>query len=107
MLDPSADSAFAIEHFCYWTVRHAGSLIAAMEGVDAVAFTGGIGENATRVRAEICRSLEWLGVVLDPDRNTKNAARLHADSSTVGVFLVPAEEERMIARDALALLDAA
>ncbi len=46
MLDHTADSDFAIEHFCYWSLRHAGSLIAAMEGLDAVAFTGGIGENA-------------------------------------------------------------
>ena len=62
MLDPSADSAFAVEHFCYWTLRHAGSLIAAMEGLDAIAFTGGIGENAIGVRARILRGLEWLGV---------------------------------------------
>ena len=104
MLDPSADSAFAIEHFCYWTVRHAGSLIAIMEGVDAVAFTGGIGENATKVRAEICRALEWLGLVLDPDRNAAGKARLHAESSKVAVWLVPAEEERMIAEDAMRIL---
>ncbi len=107
MIDPSADSAFAIEHFCYWTVRHAGSLIAAMEGVDAIAFTGGIGENAVRVRGEICRALEWLGLVLDPDRNAKGQPRLHAESSRVSIWLVPAEEERMIAKDAVALLDAA
>ena len=105
MIDPSADSAFAIEHFCYWTVRHAGSLIAAMEGVDAVAFTGGIGENAVRVRAEICRALEWLGLVVDPDRNATGKPRLHADSSRVSVWLVPAEEERMIAKDAVTLLE--
>lgn len=105
MLDPSADSAFAIEHFCYWTVRHAGSLIAIMEGVDAVAFTGGIGENATKVRAEICRALEWLGLVLDPDRNANGEARLHADTSKVAVWLVPAEEERMIAEDARRILE--
>lgn len=107
MLDPSADSAFAIEHFCYWTVRHAGSLIAAMGGVDAVAFTGGIGENAVAVRAEICRALEWLGLILDPDRNTSGGPRLHASSSRVGLWLVPAEEERMIALDALSILDGA
>ena len=53
MLDPSADSAFAIEHFCYWSLRHVGSLITAMEGVDAIAFTGDIGENALWVRARI------------------------------------------------------
>ena len=104
MLDPSADSAFAIEHFCYWSLRHAGSLIAAMEGVDAIAFTGGIGENALGVRARILRGLEWLGVRMDPDANHARKAKLHAASSKVSIWVVPAQEERMIAADALGLM---
>jgi acetate kinase len=107
MVDPSADSAFAIEHFCYWSVRHAGSLIAAMEGVDAIAFTGGIGENALGVRARILRSLEWLGVRMDPDANHRGKARLHAESSKVAVWVVPAQEEKMIALDAASLMETA
>jgi acetate kinase len=107
MLDPSADSAFAVEHFCYWTLRHAGSLIAALEGLDAIAFTGGIGENAIGVRARILRGLEWAGVRINPDFNHRNGPRLHSESSKVAVWVVPAEEERMIALDALTLLDAA
>lgn len=103
MLDHSAASDFAIEHFCYWTLRHAGSLIAALEGLDAIAFTGGIGENATAVRARILRGLEWAGVRMDPDANHRGRARLHAGSSRVAVWVVPADEERAIARDALAL----
>ena len=106
MLDPSADSAFAIEHFCYWSLRHAGSLIAAMEGVDAVAFTGGIGENALGVRARILRALEWIGVRMDPDKNHRGGPRLHAQTSKVGVWVVVAEEERMIAKDALQIMGA-
>jgi len=106
MLDPSADSAFAIEHFCYWSLRHAGSLIAAMEGVDAIAFTGGIGENAVGVRARILRGLEWIGVRMDVDANHARKAQLHAASSKVHIWMVPAEEERMIAIDAAALLEA-
>jgi acetate kinase len=106
MLDPSADSAFAVEHFCYWTLRHAGSLIAALEGLDAIAFTGGIGENAIGVRARILRGLEWAGVRINPDFNHRNGPRLHSDSSKVAVWVVPAEEERMIALDALTLLEA-
>jgi len=104
MLDSSADSDFAIQHFCYWSLRHAGSLIAAMEGVDAIAFTGGIGENALGVRAQILRGLEWLGVRMDPDANHRGRARLHAESSKVAVWIVPAREEEMIARDALSLM---
>ncbi len=107
VLDPSADSAFAVEHFCYWSLRHAGSLIAAMKGLDAVAFTGGIGENALGVRARILRGLEWLGVRMNPDANHARKARLHAEASKVGIWVIPAEEEKMIALDALALLEAA
>lgn len=107
MLDHSADSAFAVEHFCYWSVRHAGSLIAAMGGVDAIAFTGGIGENAVGVRTGILRGLEWVGVRLNPDFNHRAGPRLHCDSSQVDVWIVPAEEERMIALDAASLLEAA
>ncbi|GHF42072.1 acetate/propionate family kinase [Seohaeicola zhoushanensis] len=107
MLDPSADSAFAVEHFCYWTLRHAGSLIAAMEGLDAIAFTGGIGENAIGVRARIVRGLEWLGARLNPDANHARAAQLHAATSRVAIWAIPAEEERMIAANALGLMEAA
>ena len=107
MLDHSADANFAVEHFCYWSLRHAGGLIAVMEGVDAVAFTGGIGENAVAVRAAILRGLEWLGLRMDPDRNHRSEARLHADTSKVDAWIIPAREEWMIARDAQTLLEAA
>jgi len=105
MLDHTADSDFAIEHFCYWSLRHAGSLIAAMEGLDTIAFTGGIGENAVGVRARILRGLEWLGVRMNPDANHQGKPRLHADTSKVAVWIVPAEEEKMIAKDALRLME--
>ena len=104
MLDPSAESAFAVEHFCYWSLRHAGSLIAAIEGLDAIAFTGGIGENAVGVRARILRGLEWLGVRVDPEANHRGGPRLHSDDSRVSIWIVPAEEERMIAQDGLSLM---
>lgn len=104
MLDPSADSAFAVEHFCYWSLRHAGGLIAAMEGVDAIAFTGGIGENAVGVRARILRGLEWAGVRMNPDANHRHDARLHAESSKVAIWIIPAKEEQMIAADAQNLI---
>ncbi|UWR71790.1 acetate/propionate family kinase [Phaeobacter inhibens] len=104
MLDPSADSAFAIEHFCYWSLRHTGSLIAAMEGLDAIAFTGGIGENAVGVRARILRGLEWIGARMDVDANHARKSRLHAASSKVAIWVVEAEEERQIAMDAQTLM---
>ncbi|MEX5578521.1 acetate/propionate family kinase [Pseudophaeobacter sp. A-200-2] len=104
MLDPSADSAFAIDHFCYWTLRHAGSLIAALEGIDAIAFTGGIGENATAIRARVLRGLEWIGVRMDPDANEARQMALHCQSSAVKIWVIPADEERQMAMDALTLM---
>ena len=96
---------FAIDHFCYWAVRHSGSMIAAMGGLDAIAFTGGIGENDADVRRKILDRLSWLGIDLDPDANARGASKLHAPSSKVAVWIVPAEEEWMIARSAQAILE--
>ncbi len=79
-----AEARFAVQHFCYWAVRHAGSAIAAMGGLDAIAFTGGIGENATEIRDRILDGLAWAG--------------------RVPVHVIRAEEERRIAADALALM---
>lgn len=75
---------FAVEHFCYWAARHAGSMVVAMGGLDAIAFTGGIGENAATIRSRIVEHLDFLG--------------------DVPVHVVPAQEERQIARDAAATL---
>jgi acetate kinase len=75
---PAAD--FAIEHFCYWIARHAGSMIAALQGLDAIAFTGGIGEHAHAIRDDIVARLSWAG--------------------TPPVWVVPAAEEQHIARQA-------
>ena len=105
MMDGSPESAFAVEHFCYWSLRHAGSLIAAMEGLDAIAFTGGIGENAVAVRARILRGLKWLGVELDDAANAQGGPRLNKKGSNIECWIVPAQEERMIAADALRLLE--
>jgi acetate kinase len=97
-------SRFAVGHFIYWATRHAGSLIAAMGGLDAVAFTGGIGENDPVVRAGIVDGLSFTGAALDPVANAAHATRLHAPRSDVAIWTVPAAEEAQIARDALALL---
>lgn len=99
---------FAVAHFCYWAVRHAGSMIAAMGGLDGVAFTGGIGENDATVRAAICDGLDFVGVALDPARNAAGQGRIEAAGSPVPVAIVPAAEEAFIARavrDCLAARD--
>jgi acetate kinase len=99
------DSArFAIDHFCYWAARHAGSLIAAMGGLDAIVFSGGIGENAREVRAGIVAHLGWLGAELDPARNAENGPHLHAEGARVALWVIPADEEGEIARGVLGVL---
>lgn len=102
--DGGARSAFAVAHFCYAVARQGAGMAAAMGGCDAIVFTGGIGENAAAVRAAILDRLRWLGIEIDPTRNDRNGPRLHADGSTVEAWVVAADEEREIARDALTLL---
>lgn len=97
---------FAIEHFCYWALRHAGSAIAAMGGLDAIAFTGGIGENDAIVRARICTGLAFLGVALDAKANSANAARLD-EGGAVAVVIVPAAEEAFIAAETRRIVEGA
>lgn len=103
--DPAA--GFAVDHFVYWAVRHAGSLLAALGGADAIAFTGGIGENAREIRARIIDGLGWLGAHLDSTANAENRTALHSAASQIGIYVIPAEEERMLAADALRVLDGA
>jgi acetate kinase len=93
----TAEAAFAIDHFAYWAIRHAGSLIAAMGGVDAISFTGGIGENDHIIRSKILNGLAFLGAVVDAEANLKHAPVLQAPSSRVAIWIIPAEEERQIA----------
>lgn len=99
----TAEARFALEHFVYWAVRHAGSMIAAMGGLDAVVFTGGIGENDAVVRGGILQGLSYLGAVVNPQANRQNAGDLHDASSRVAIWIVPADEERQIALEAQAV----
>lgn len=97
------EAAFAIEHFCYWAIRHAGSMIAAMGGLDAIVFTGGIGENDHLARARILDGLAFAGAEYDRPANRQNARVLHETDSPVAIWIVPAEEERQIALEALSV----
>ncbi|MEO8243768.1 MAG: acetate kinase [bacterium] len=81
----TAEAQFAVEHFCYWAVRHAGSMIAAMGGLDAVVFTGGIGENDAGVRGKILAGLDYI-------------------AAAKPCWVIAAEEERQIAAEAMTLL---
>ncbi|HRE55688.1 MAG TPA: acetate/propionate family kinase, partial [Candidatus Competibacter sp.] len=93
--DPNA--AEAVELFVYHVGKHAAALASALEGLDALVFTAGIGENAAAVRERVCRRLEWLGVRLDPEANRRGGPRISTEASPVSVWVIPTDEERMIA----------
>ena len=98
------DAAFAVDLFCYRASRELGSLAAALGGVCALVFTGGIGENAAPVREKIARSAAWLGVELDDAANRVGALRISTPTSRVAAYVVPTDEALMIARHTLRLL---
>lgn len=100
----TAEARFAVDHFCYWATRHAGSMIAAMGGLDGIAFTGGIGENDPLIRARILDRLAWAGARYDAAANRQGTACLHETGSDVAIWTVPAQEERQIAMEAMALM---
>jgi acetate kinase len=75
-----------------------------MGGIDALVFTAGIGENARGLRARICEGLGFLGIAIDPDRNAANAPEIAPDGAATRVLVRPTDEEAMIARHVLALL---
>lgn len=99
--DPKAKEA--VELFCYRAVSEIGSLVAAMEGLDAIVFTAGIGENAAEVRRQICERLSWLGVEFDQDANQSNATFISSSNSKIDVLVVPTDEEAIIAQHTRAL----
>jgi acetate kinase len=105
-LERSADpkAAFALEYFVYRVGLHAGMLAAALGGVDAFVFTAGIGENSPTMRARIAEKLAWLGVTFDQGANLAHGPLISRPDSPVKVYVIPTNEELMIARHTLALL---
>jgi acetate kinase len=101
----------AIEIFCYRARKYIGSYLAAMNGAEAIVFTGGIGENSAEIRARICGELNWLGVELDAELNANhgasNSGQISAGNSRVAVFVIPTNEELLIARDTVRVVNGA
>jgi acetate kinase len=100
--DPNADAA--LEYFVYRVSRELGSLAAALGGLDALVFTGGIGENSAELRARILQRAVWLGADIDWGANGAHAAFISSAESRVAVWIIPTNEELMIAQHALTLL---
>lgn len=99
----SAGARRALSFFTYRIAREVGALAVALGGIDGLAFTGGIGENAAPVRAMILKRCAWLGVNLDDEANRSNATKISAKGS-VSAWIIPAAEEEVIARQTLATL---
>jgi acetate kinase len=108
-LEASADlrAAFAIEFFVYRIALNAGMLAAALGGVDAFVFTAGIGENSALIRTRVAEKLAWLGAKLDPTANSRGEVWISSPESRIAIFVVPTDEELMIARHTLALVSRA
>ncbi|PNG26257.1 acetate/propionate family kinase [Methylocella silvestris] len=101
----SVDAQQAIEYFVFRIRRELGGLAAVLEGIDAIVFCGGIGEHSRHVRERVLEGMEWIGVELDRNANSANAEVISSERSRTRVFVIPTNEEGMIARHTLALLD--
>ncbi len=101
----------AIEIFCYRAKKYIGSYLAAMNGADAVVFTGGIGENSAEIRAAICDGMEWLGLEIEAERNREMSGGreglISTDDSRLAALVIPTDEELLIARDTVRVVEAA
>lgn len=96
----------AIALYAYRAARETASLMGALEGLDAIIFSGGVGEHAASVRDRICRHLAWTGLDLDAAANARHDALVSAPGSDIAVAILPADEERIIAEEAAACLAA-
>ena len=107
--DGSADAQRAIAQFTHRVVRETGALIACLDGLDVLAFSGGIGENDAVLREQVCNRLAWTGLRIDAQRNRQAdghaAWAIHAPDSRVEIWVVPTDEGRVAAREAAALLE--
>lgn len=100
--DPCAKEA--IELFVYRIGREIGSLAAALSGLDALVFTAGIGEHSAAIRAKVCHQAKWLGLELDDSANETGSKRISSSNSKISVWILPTDENLMIARHTLRLV---
>lgn len=96
--DSDARAKEAVELFCYQAKKTIGALAASLGGINTLVFTGGMGENAPKIRAKICEGLEFLGIVLDPGQNEQGARLISAPTSQAGVHVIHTNEAVTIAR---------
>jgi acetate kinase len=94
----------AVDYFIFRVARETAALASALGGLDGVVFTAGIGERSADIRRRVCDSLAWLGVVLDPAANERGGPRISRSAAKPSAWVVPTNEELMIARHARTLL---
>jgi acetate kinase len=94
----------AVDLYCYRIGRELGSLAAALGGLEALVFTGGIGENSAAIRERVCRDAAWVGVELDPAANAAGGPRISTPGARASAWAIPTNEELMIARHTRRLL---
>jgi acetate kinase len=100
----SPEAKFALDYFVYHTCRELGGLVAVLKGLDAIVFTAGIGENSVEIRERICLQCAWLGLRLDFEANRAGGPRISAPGSAVSAWVIPTNEELVIARHTVALM---
>jgi acetate kinase len=105
LASPDPRAAEAVDLFTYRIAREAGAIISILGGLDGLIFTAGIGENEPEIRARICQRLAWLGVALDDAANGRGETVISAPESRVTVWVIPTDEEVMIARHAATMLN--
>jgi acetate kinase len=98
------DARLAIDYFVYQAAKEIGALAAVLRGIDGLVFTAGIGENSAEIRRRICESSSWLGVIVDDQANAARGPRISAPQSKVSVWVIPTNEELVIARHTGSLL---
>jgi acetate kinase len=104
LASPAREAADAVDLFVYRIGRDLGSLTAALRGLDVLVFTAGIGEHAAPVRARVCEDAAWLGIRLDAAANLGGGPRISTADSPVSVWIIPTNEEMMIASHTLACI---
>lgn len=97
-------AALAIELFCYRIKKQIGAYAAVLGGVDAIVFSGGIGERSAEIRRRVCEGLHFLGIEVDEARNAHNEHRISSDSSTVSIYVIATREDTSIIKEMVALL---
>jgi acetate kinase len=109
--DPTPQAQWAVDLFTHRVVRESGALVACLQGLDVLAFSGGIGEHDAQLRLQVCQALQWLGVQIDPVRNLQACGdcirSVHAQDSLVEIWVVPTDEGFVAAREAAVLLHSA